>query len=187
MAGGLAFDVVGQRKDQFADLPAAYAVEQRHKIQLFRTDSTNGREFSMEDVIDATMCAAPLQCGQIRDLFDHTDDSPITRFIRTDCTQLTLRKIAAMHTPADGSRSILQRSDQLRKALGLFDEEVKGDLLRRAIPKPWQLFQQMLKVFKGRGHESGNGDSWEKVPIAPRTMPRADETLLQRAQNMPGI
>ncbi len=101
MARGLTFDVVGECKDEFADLAASSPFEQGREIQLFRADTGNGRQFSVENMIDPAMRSAPLQRGKIRHLFDDTHDTTIACFIGTDRTPFALGKIAAGHTPSD--------------------------------------------------------------------------------------
>ena len=94
VARGLAFDIIRKREDQFLHLARSHARPQRGEVQLIGPHPVNRRQFTVQDMIGAAKCTAPLDRDEIRHMLDYADDRRIPPLVRTDRAEFGFGEIS---------------------------------------------------------------------------------------------
>jgi len=153
VAGSLAFDVVGEGENNFLDSIVLKAASEAAEIDIFRTDAIDGNQFSMQDMIGTRECPGMFDRYEVRDLLDHTDDSLIPFRILAYLAHFVLAEVCAYRAPLNAPFRRLERLHKFRKIVGPLHGEVQGNALRRPVADSRKSFEDVLQVFKGRGHK----------------------------------
>jgi len=130
MTGGLALDVVGERKDQLAHFTRLNARAQRGQIKVVRPHAMNRREPPVQDMIHPAVSAAALKRDQIRHVLDHAHQARVAPFIRANRAQAALGQIAATRATPHRDRGLLQSRHQCRQLRRFFHQQMQRDAFR---------------------------------------------------------
>jgi hypothetical protein len=109
------------RQDYFLHLATRHAPNQEIKPQRLRTNPGQGIEMTAQDMVATPKLAGPLDHGDCRWLFYHTERPAIPARIAADLAKLSLREIAALgtgtHSFGDPHQGGRQAGQALRRLL----------------------------------------------------------------------
>jgi len=141
VAGRLGFDVAREREDEFANFARSEPRKQRGEIQVFRADSLDGREFAVQDVINAAIRAAALNSDEVGHLLDDTNESVVAGRVSADGAEFGFGEVSATGAAANRLRGFVERRNESGEPFLFLDQEVQRNPLRRSVSEPGELLQ----------------------------------------------
>ena len=125
-AGGVAFDIGAQRKDDFADWLVLQSSFEFHDAQVFGFDAVQGRDAAAEDMKFAAKSAGAFDADDIHRAFDDADKGGIALRVGTDFAGALLGEGAADFAITNAVSRFDEHGCQLTDSVGVGLNEVHG-------------------------------------------------------------